>query len=75
MTDSTKGVLALILACSIWGVSALYYAQLRHVPPLEVLCYRSLWSLAFFALILGVQGRLGRGARRTVQPPPSCARS
>ncbi len=59
MTDSTKGVLALILACSIWGVSGLYYAQLRHVPPLEVLCYRSLWSLAFFALILGVQGRLG----------------
>lgn len=58
MTDSTKGVLAMIVACSIWGVSGLYYAQLRHVPPLEILCYRSLWSLAFFALILGVQGRL-----------------
>lgn len=58
MTDSTKGVLAMILACSIWGVSGIYYAQLRHVPPLEILCYRSLWSLAFFALVLGVQGRL-----------------
>ncbi len=58
MTDGTKGVSAMILACTVWGLSPLYYAQLVHVPPLEVLCYRSLWSLAFFALILGVQGRL-----------------
>lgn len=59
MREDQKGVLALILACSIWGVSGVYYAQFRHVPPLEILCYRSLWSLAFFGLILGVQGRLG----------------
>lgn len=59
MTDSTKGVFAMILACTMWGISGVFYAQLNHVPPLEVLCYRSLWSLVFFALVLAVQGRLG----------------
>ncbi len=58
MTQSTKGVFAMIVACTVWGLSPLYYALLRDVPPMEVLSYRSLWSLAFFALILGVQGRL-----------------
>ena len=57
MTDSTKGVFAMIVACTVWGLSPLYYALLRDVPPMEVLSYRSLWSLVFFALILGVQGR------------------
>lgn len=58
MREDQKGVLAMVVACTIWGLSPLYYGQLTHVPPLEILCYRSLWSLAFFALILGVQGRL-----------------
>lgn len=58
MRDDQKGVLAMVTACTVWGLSPLYYAQVAHVPPLEVLCYRSLWSLLFFALILGVQGRL-----------------
>jgi len=58
MTDSTKGVLAMVLACCVWGLSPLYYAELSHVPPLEVLSYRCLWSLIFFAVILLVQRRL-----------------
>lgn len=58
MRDDQKGVLAMVLACTVWGLSPLYYVQLKHVPPLEILCYRSLWSLAFFAFILGAQGRL-----------------
>ncbi len=58
MREDQKGILAMVLACMVWGLSPLYYGQLKHVPPLEILCYRSLWSLAFFALILGVQGRL-----------------
>ena len=58
MTDPVKGVLAMIVACTIWGLSPLYYAQIRDVPPLEVLCYRAIWSLIFFAAILLFQGRL-----------------
>lgn len=59
MSESTKGVLALVIACTTWGLSALYYGQLRRVPPLEVLSYRCLWGLVFFAAILLLQRRLG----------------
>lgn len=58
MTHATKGILAMALACTFWGLSPLYYAMLKHVPPLEVLCYRALWSLVFFAAVLELQGRL-----------------
>ncbi|MFZ3581256.1 EamA family transporter RarD [Loktanella sp. DJP18] len=60
MTPDAKGILALTGACTIWGLSPLYYHLLSHVPPLEVLCYRTIWSLIFFAGLLAAQGRLGQ---------------
>ena len=71
MSDSVKGILAVILASTIWGLSPVYYKSLAHIPPLEVLSHRTLWSLVFFGLILIVQGRLGQirvalGSRRQV---------
>lgn len=57
MNDSTKGVLAIVLACVIWGFATLYYKAMAYVPPLEVLAHRSLWTLVFFGLLLLVQGR------------------
>jgi len=56
--DTTKGVLAIVAASSIWGLSGMYYKLIAHVPPLEVLSHRTLWSLAFFAIVLLMQGRL-----------------
>lgn len=58
MTQTRKGVLALIIACTIWGVSGLFYKTLSHVPPLEVLAHRTVWSVVFFACVLGMQRRL-----------------
>ena len=58
MTEPAKGVFAMIAACTVWGLSPLYYAMLKHVPSLEVLCYRAVWSLVFFVFILVVQRRL-----------------
>lgn len=58
MSDPLKGILALIAACTVWGLSGIYYKLLDHVPPLEVLTHRTLWSLIFFAGLLGLQGRL-----------------
>lgn len=68
MRESTKGVAMMVVACCIWGLSPLFYAQVRHVPPLEVLSYRGLWSLAFFAVILLVQRRLGAVAEALRSP-------
>lgn len=59
MSETTKGILAMVAACVIWGFVPLYYALLAHVPPLEVLSHRTIWSLLLFGVLLSVQGRLG----------------
>ena len=58
MTDTTKGFAAMIAACCVWGLSSIFYKLLAHVPAAEVLAHRTLWSLAFFVVVLTVQGRL-----------------
>ena len=58
MTEATKGVLALIATCTIWGLSGIYYKLLAHIPPIEILAHRTLWSFLFFAAFLMFQGRL-----------------
>ncbi|KAA9009320.1 EamA family transporter RarD [Histidinibacterium aquaticum] len=58
MTEAKRGIAAMIAACTIWGLSPLFYKQLDHIPPGEVLAYRTLWSFVFFAGVLALQGRL-----------------
>lgn len=58
MTVTTRGVLAVIGAAVIWGVSPVYYKFLAHVPPLEVLAHRTFWCFLFFVVILALQRRL-----------------
>ncbi|QBY00255.1 EamA family transporter RarD [Rhodophyticola sp. CCM32] len=58
MTEPVKGVLAMIGACTIWGLSPIFYKLLSDVPPLEVLAHRTLWSVIVFGLALAGQGRL-----------------
>jgi chloramphenicol-sensitive protein RarD len=58
MTETHKGILAMIGAAVIWGLSPIYYKFLSHVPPVEVLAHRTFWSLVFFAGLLALQGRL-----------------
>ena len=57
MNRTAQGILAILAACVIWGLSPLYYNFLTMVPPLELLAQRTLWSFLFFALVLGLQGR------------------
>ncbi len=59
MDKGKSGVLLMVAACTIWGLSPIYYKLLAHVPPLEVLAHRTLWSLLFFSGVLALQGRLG----------------
>lgn len=71
MREATKGILAMVATCTIWGLSGIYYKLLDHIPPIEILAHRTLWSCIFFTLVLLVQGRisvLGQalGARRSV---------
>ncbi len=58
MSETKTGILAMIGACTIWGLSPLYYKMLSHIPPLEVLAHRTLWSFVLFAAVLAARGRL-----------------
>lgn len=57
MTEAGKGILAIVGACTIWGLATLYYKALAGVPPLEVLAHRTLWTLVFFGILLALRGR------------------
>ncbi|MFD0979218.1 EamA family transporter RarD [Tropicimonas aquimaris] len=58
MTDAHKGILAMIGACVIWGLSPLLFKALGQVAPSEILAHRTIWAFVFFCAILAVQGRL-----------------
>ncbi|MDF3854685.1 EamA family transporter RarD [Paracoccus sp. P2] len=60
MSEWTKGFWAMIAVCVTWGLSPIYYRALAGVPTVEVLAHRTIWSLALFLVILGVQGRLSQ---------------
>ncbi len=59
MTDPQKGVAAIVAACSVWGLATLYYHFLAHVPPLEMMAHRTVWTALSFAALLVAQGNLG----------------
>lgn len=58
MIEARKGILAMVAACVIWGLSPLYYKLLAHIPPIEVLAHRTFWSAVIFTGLLLFQGRL-----------------
>lgn len=58
MREEVKGVLAMCLACSIWGLSAYYYHLIAYVPPLEVLSHRTIWTVVFVGILLAMEGRI-----------------
>jgi chloramphenicol-sensitive protein RarD len=60
MDAARRGVVAIVSACSVWGLSPLYYKHLAFVPPAEVLAHRTIWTLVFFGVLLAGQGRLAR---------------
>tara|TARA_B100001059_G_C17810665_1_gene572080 strand:- start:305 stop:1204 length:900 start_codon:yes stop_codon:yes gene_type:complete len=59
MSDRQKGILAIFISGIIWGFSPLYYKVLGHVPPVELLAHRVVWSVVFFVAVLSFQRRLG----------------
>jgi chloramphenicol-sensitive protein RarD len=52
------GLAAAALAYTCWGLMPLYIKHLSHVPALEVVAHRSLWSLVFVFGLLAVRRQL-----------------
>lgn len=59
MTQARSGIVLMVAACTIWGLSPLFYKLISHIPAIEILAHRTLWSTLFFVGVLMVQGRLG----------------
>ncbi len=57
-----EGLPVLLGVYIFWGLLPIYWKQLLHVPPIEVLCHRSLWG---FLLVIGLLW--GRGAFQEVK--------
>ncbi|PHV10058.1 EamA family transporter RarD [Chitinimonas sp. BJB300] len=53
------GILYACAAYFIWGLLPLYLKALKHVPALEILLHRMIWSLVFLAIILAVRKHWG----------------
>ncbi len=50
-----QGIVAGILAYTLWGLLPGYWKAIQVVPPLEILCHRTIWSLMFVLLALAVR--------------------
>ena len=68
MTQKIKGVMAMVLACFMWGFSPFYFSFLTHLSPEEVLAHRALWSVVIFAIIIKLSGRYIKTLRAIKSP-------
>ena len=50
----TPGIVYATLAYMAWGLFPLYFRQVAHVPALEVVVHRTVWSLVFVLAVLAV---------------------
>lgn len=56
---TSSGLLGAAGAFLGWGILPIYWKALKTVPPLELICHRIVWCMAFSALVLTLQGRWG----------------
>lgn len=72
MSAQKQGFIAMIAACTIWGLSPIYYKLLVHIPSYDLLAHRTFWSFFVFAGLLAFQGRFGQ-LRLALATPRSIA--
>jgi chloramphenicol-sensitive protein RarD len=53
------GTLSAIAAYTLWGVLPIYWKSVQAVPPLEVICHRTVWTFSFVVLLLTWRRRWG----------------
>lgn len=58
-SDSKTGILVALLAYSLWGFLPLYMKAVAHIPSLEVVAHRVLWSVPVAGAILLYMRRTG----------------
>ncbi|MDX1442607.1 MAG: EamA family transporter RarD [Gammaproteobacteria bacterium] len=61
--EATTGVLYALACYSFWGFSPIYFKLVNHVPSMEVLGHRIVWSVLMLAGLLWLRRRWGEFAR------------
>ncbi|MET0391456.1 MAG: EamA family transporter RarD [Polyangiales bacterium] len=56
VSDSTRGLIALLIAFSTWGVLVLYLRLLHHVPAGQIMACRLVFCAVFVSLFLWARG-------------------
>ncbi|MDR1977069.1 MAG: EamA family transporter RarD [Campylobacteraceae bacterium] len=51
-SQQQTGIICAIAAFFLWGIFPLYFKLVSHIPPLEMLCHRIVWSAFFLAILL-----------------------
>jgi chloramphenicol-sensitive protein RarD len=50
--NPNPGVLSAVIAFFLWGILPIFWKQLSFLPPLTIVCHRTLWGLLLLSLIL-----------------------
>lgn len=58
--ETLTGIIYALLAYGLWGFSPIYFKAIDHVPALDVLGHRVVWSAVFLAVLLGLRGQLAQ---------------
>jgi chloramphenicol-sensitive protein RarD len=54
--DRTRGSVTAVIAYVLWGLLVLYWKLIEHIPPLDIICYRIIWTPIFMLLLISVIG-------------------
>ncbi len=54
-SEIRSGAFFAAAAYTIWGISPIYFKAISAVAPLDIVCYRIVWSVFFLALLLSQQ--------------------
>jgi chloramphenicol-sensitive protein RarD len=50
-----KGILFAVSSYVFWGLHPIYWKQLKHIPSVEIVSHRIIWSMVFFIVIISLR--------------------
>ena len=68
LTNSQAGLLSGLTAYFIWGLLPIYFVAARHVPALELLAHRIVWSIPLGFLVLVFRKQISETIRACLTP-------
>ncbi|MCK8781655.1 EamA family transporter RarD [Rhizobium sp. NTR19] len=66
--DTPRGFVLGMMAYGLWGFLPLYLKSIAHIPALEVLAHRAIWSVPVAGVVLLILRRFG-DLKRAIQTP------